>query len=206
MSETEPLITPELVNQLREQDETAAYEEMAESLLQHLPGAVTYSSVLKMLIAKEVTGLDLGMRWLPGTSITRLEKVACAGIEAHLGKIINLQRYQWGLDCRNDVIHLRLVGSDRWWNAHILTYLQRRQPPFRDMVIFSKPEDGYALEWTNGKGLHTVRFWPPEEDVVLVEFHAVRAEIHHEWRVPVKALTEHIVNVIEPLLQTHGLK
>lgn len=72
-------------------------------------------------------------------------------------------------------------------------------------VIFCSEEDGYSIEW-NKNGLYCLRIWPPEEGKSLIEFHAVRCNVYHEWDIYLTSLVSHFENVLKSLFLTYGLK
>ena len=86
------------------------------------------------------------------------------------------------------------------------TYLKGRISAFQNVVPFWSEENGYSLEWTTSTGLHVLRIWPPEENNVLVEFHAVRSQFYRQWDIPSNDLVSHFTEVIDSLLATYELK
>jgi hypothetical protein len=89
-----PLITPDLLKQLRLEQKDEAYQPAARSVLTWLPYTLAYDIVLRQLLS-ECTQFDLRVTFQPGINLARLESACKDQVNTHLGTVVDLDRYRW---------------------------------------------------------------------------------------------------------------
>ena len=99
MSEEErPLITPSLLDQLREDEEAVEYNDMAESLADWVPKVVTYDILLKSMLAGK---MQISLRFVESKAVnlSRIKSLCAHKLNAFLGTLVDLRCYDWNLVC-----------------------------------------------------------------------------------------------------------
>lgn len=99
MSEQEeyPLITPTLLEQLRQKEDNAVYQDIADSLVEWFPQVVRYDIVLKNMMTGNMN-IDLRFIQSGSEDLVRLKSLCVNRIDAYLGTLIDLRCYDWNLE------------------------------------------------------------------------------------------------------------
>jgi hypothetical protein len=93
---------------------------------------------------------------------------------------------------------------DSW--SDVTAFLTRRFPAAGDGEALSLTEAGYLFQWrSEAYGMFALGVSPLEEEKILVEFHAVRADLYRQWHVCYSEVVTHFESVVDPLLVEHCL-
>jgi hypothetical protein len=119
-----PLITPQLLREMREADLQAAHQEYADSLAAALPGYVTYDRLLRAMLRGEMH-LVIGVRWVEGCELCRLDKLVRPRVQQHLDALLDPAHYSWSLGMSDDqMATLCLKEREPWWADVLRVHVQ----------------------------------------------------------------------------------
>lgn len=113
------LISPKMLNRIRNDAQDEWYKDKANALVGWIPGVLTYD----MVFEKMQTGVLLfGLRFVQSGEydLNRLREQSFAGVQAHLATMLDMTHYDWELIRYGDDIHLRLTES-HWWQPVLIS-------------------------------------------------------------------------------------